>query len=461
MTRAAAICTAAVLFLAGAAPAAAQAQEPPVSRLIPDLVNISAVINKGETGDHREHFVPGLSSAGVIYELNRAIALQSAGFPLGPTSAVVVSRGPTGANQPRLFGAGYTDTAFSLGSGDLLFSVAYQTTTFEKFDDIGLRNSEMNLYIPHAPVTGDVSDRDMMRQVLSFRLNRKVISFTLGYGWRDRVDVGVVVPIEQIAAEARVTSYIVRTASDQTPAVHEFDIIDRANRTFPRACSPIAQLEIIDPKELECHGSSTARGIGDIMVRGKVKLFGAASALAVAVDLRLPTGNSDEWLGLGATQVRPALVWSLDAGRVGARARADYTWSNGDLSSRLAEGADGLDLSVPDEIGLGFGIDADIAPRTTLALDLFGRRISDMRQFSSGDAVFPSRGAGPLPSAPFVVDDALLLGGSRDLTQVMAALGMRFDIPGGVMAQVSALVPVSGGGLQPQSMAVFSLTKRY
>ena len=46
--------------------------------------------------------------------------------------------------------------------------------------------------------------------------------------------------------------------------------------------------------------------------------------------------------------------------------------------------------------------------------------------------------------------------------QMLAALGLRVDIPGGVVAQVNALFPVtSGAGLRPQPMAVFSLTKRY
>ena len=450
-------CTAVVL-LAAAVPAAAQ--EPPVSRLVPELIASAAVIGRGETGDHREHFLPGLSTLGVIHELNRSIALQAAGFPLGPVSPVVSSRGRSGTEQPALFGAGYTQTAFGLGPKRLLFSVSYQTTTFDTFDDLDLRDSPIHLYIPHAPVTGDDSDRDMLHQVVSLRLNRKTVAFALNYGVGPRIDLGVVLPVVQVAAEARVTTHIVRTASAQNPAVHEFDIIDRANRTFPRYCS---DQEVPAPSQtsLECAGSSTARGIGDLLFRGKFALVNAsATALAFSVDVRLPTGDADELIGLGATQVTPALAWSLDAGRIGARARAEYTWSEGDLSSRLAEGAEGLDLNVPDEIGLGIGIDADIAPRTTLALDVLGRRTTNMRQFSTGTLVFPGRGPGAAP-ADFIGEDALVQGDTRTLTQVMAALGLRFDVPGGVVAQVSALIPVSGGGLQPQSMAVFSLTKRY
>jgi hypothetical protein len=187
MTRAGSIALAGFLVLCGAAPAAGQAQEPPVTRLLADLIAASAVIGPGETGDHRLHFVPTLDTIGVVHELNRAIALQAASFPLGPVGAVVTSRGRSGAQEP-LFAAGYTDTAFSLGGSRMLFGVSYQTTTFDTFDDLDLRHNPINLYIPHAPgATGDVSDRDMMHQVVSLRLNRKVVAFSLDYGWRDRV----------------------------------------------------------------------------------------------------------------------------------------------------------------------------------------------------------------------------------------------------------------------------------
>ena len=159
--------------------------------------------------------------------------------------------------------------------------------------------------------------------------------------------------------------------------------------------------------------------------------------------------------------MKPALLWSLDAGRFGTRFRADYTWSNGDLTDRFADDFASLDLSIPDEIGVGLGIDADIAPRTTLALDVLARRLQQVRGFSSGRQVFPSRGPGSLPSAPFVADDGLLVDDARDVTQIAATIGLQFDVRGGFIAQMSALVPVSGGGLRQQTTAVFSLTKRY
>jgi hypothetical protein len=297
----------------------------------------------------------------------------------------------------------------------------------------------------------------MLQQFVSLRLNRKVGAVSLAYGVNDRIDLGAVVPFVQMDSDVRVLTQVIRTASAQTPAVHEFNILDGGHSVLGRYCR-----SDVDPSLLECHASSTARGIGDIVLRGKATLVQApASALAVSIDARLPTGNADEMIGLGATQLTPAVVWSADAGRVGVRARGDYTWSSGTLTPLLAEDASDIDLEIPDEMGFGFGLDAHVARWTTVSFDVLGRRMTNVREFTRGTVTFASRGPGALPSAPFVADDALLAGATRDVTQITTALGLRFDLSSGFVAQVSALIPTGSAGLRPQTTAVFSLTKRY
>ena len=310
----------------------AWAQEAPVSRLLPEVLTIAATVGRGETGDHREHFLTGLASVPAIYEINRAVLFQAAAYPYGPTS-LVVTTGAT-ATDPRLVGAGFNGTAISMGSTKLLLGISYQSTTFSKQDDIDLRDSGMVLYIPHGSQTGDESDRDLLQQFVSIRLNRKVATISVSRAWGGRFDAGILVPVVQMANDVRVLTHVVRTASAQTPALHEFNVIDGGSRVNARFCAE----GIDDPTDrIECRGRSTARGIGDLVVWGKATLLDGPGAVAFTVEARLPTGNADELIGLGATQVKPGVVWSLDRGRIGARARAEYTWSSGKLTSLLAQ----------------------------------------------------------------------------------------------------------------------------
>ena len=82
--------------------AGAAAQDPPVSRLLPDMVSLAATVARGDSGDHRDHFVQGLVDVPAIHDLNRAIMFQAGGFSLGPSSLVVTMR--DGRPEQRLVG---------------------------------------------------------------------------------------------------------------------------------------------------------------------------------------------------------------------------------------------------------------------------------------------------------------------------------------------------------------------
>jgi hypothetical protein len=436
---------AASLLVLGATSMASAQSGPPVAELLPAMVvETSKIPAAGGTG-HTDHFTPDPSQLGALYELNRLIAVQVGSFPMGPATFATTVQGPDGQN----YSVSET-SAFTVGDGRLSLGIGYQATTFTTADDVDLRSSEINLYLPHRDTGGGVADRDMMRQVVSLRLNRKIASFALTYGVSDRTDFGVVVPFVQVAADARVTSHIVRTATGTDEGVHAFDPIGLANRTLPRYCS---NLEAgFNPEALECHGSATARGFGDIVVRGRHRLVDGPGGVAVGVDVMLPTGSRDEFIGLGAFRVRPNVTVSAPTGRFIPRARVDYTWSEGELSPALG----GVSRDVPDEIGVGAGFDALFGSRTTLAVDVLARRIDGLPEIGTTTLEFPAR-----PASSYVGVDALSVTGTRAVVQTTAAVGLRVSLPADVTGQMSVLMPVGRVGLQPGPMAVFSLTRGY
>lgn len=451
MNRTRAVLATASLLMVSALPASAQ-QTTTVAQLLPTLAADAAVITAGASGDHRNHFAPDPATLAGLYELNRVLALQTGGFPFGPGSFAASPLTSDGRSLP-VAGGSAADTALTIGDGRMALAFGYQATTFDTLDGLDLRASEMNLFLPHTGNTGTASDRDMMQQVASLRLNRKVFSFAWTYGLGDRADIGVIVPIVQVAADARVTARIIRTGSSQNAAEHQFDPISGANRTLPRYCS---ELETgFNPDALQCHGSSTARGIGDIVLRSKFRMGGSSGGVSVGADVRLPTGSADDFIGLGAFQVRPHVTFSGVAGRIVPRVRVDYTWSEGELSSQLGGG---VDRSIPDEIGLSAGLDAAVNRRVSLVFDVAARRIDGLREITTDTVVFPGRGFG---GGDFIAQDALTAGGTRTVMQIMGAGGVRLSLPGNLLGQMSVLVPVGDDGLQPGPMAVFSLTRSY
>jgi hypothetical protein len=185
-------------------------------------------------------------------------------------------------------------------------------------------------------------------------------------------------------------------------------------------------------------------------------LRSATQAAAVALDLQLPTGSQDDWLGVGVLQVRPAVLWARTASKVSIRFRADallgldspgdpFVLSNGD-SER------------PFEVGFGAGFDTPIAPRTRLTVDVLGRQTRGVVALDAVDTVYQSRGPGPLPSASFLAKGELQVGEPRETMSVLMAVGGVVRLSRSSSLNVQALVPAgSREGLRAAPTVVFSL----
>jgi hypothetical protein len=433
------------------APAGAQSAEHlPVARLIPEMIVSAARLAPGTQGDRSEDFVASARGVTAVDSLNRSLGLQVASFPLGPTATNVLFGGGVERDGGARFVSGYSEGAATLGRGRRTLAVTYQDSTYAALDGLDLRGSSINVFVTPKCCTGALADRDLLQETLSLRLHRRVVGFVIGYGVNDRFDVGAVVPFVEVAADARVEARILRTATAADPSIHEFDPIGLANRTIPSGH--------VDPPEegIAGTGNSTARGFGDIVLRGKLRLRQSAThQVAVGLDLKMPTGNSDDFIGLGATQATPAVMWSMEAGRAGGRIRVQYTKSFGSLSSLLA--APGADLKVPNELGYEAGFDFAVAPRVTFVADVIGRRVPEVAGFDTANTTFTSRGPGPLPSSNFVAVDNLQEIGRRTINTVLGSMGARFYLGGPLVANARVLFPVGNVGLRPAPRGVFTL----
>src|SRR5262249_61034405 len=105
-----------------------------------------------------------------------------------------------------------------------------------------------------------------------------------------RFAVGAAVPVVRAPLPANSTATIQRLATgpaDNPPTIHRFPG-EQQSASF--------------------QDSGSATGVGDIVLRGKFRVVGgAAGGIALAADVRLPTGEERDLLGTGATQGRASL----------------------------------------------------------------------------------------------------------------------------------------------------------
>jgi hypothetical protein len=115
-----------------------------------------------------------------------------------------------------------------------------------------------------------------------------------------------------------------------------------------------------------------------VVVRGKYKLTRPGlRELALAVDLRLPTGDVDNMLGTGATQTQVMLVTSYSASRFDPHFNVGYTFANKNAS---------------DQINYVAGMEVGATQRLTLIADVIGRSFLDTLQLRPSAVTIVSPG---------------------------------------------------------------------
>jgi hypothetical protein len=226
---------------------------------------------------------------------------------------------------------------------------------------------------------------------------------------------------------------------------------------------------------------SSASGIGDVVLRTKYRVFnqGAAGA-AVSLDLRLPTGDSDELLGTGATQAKVMFIGAASvADRLFPHVNFGYTFSSGQISdeatrvrhetspllgpgAHLPEQLAAINLDVPDELNYTFGADAVVHPRVTVAFDVIGRTLRDVERFALQTNAYEFRAGIPPSGTAAQVSTAdredfrvTKIGGNMNL--LLGAIGAKFNIAGTLIFGANVLFPMSDNGLKPNVTPTISV----
>lgn len=465
-----------------AAPGALRAGDKPLSQVLPDLLT-SAIVTPSSTAvagipgnPHEAHFLPALAQQSAAYDLNRSLVTYLSTFPLGSSSGGFTYQTDSRTGIPKRssgnFGPSYTERALTIGKGKFSAGVNFQSVRYESFEGLDLASgADLVFYLQHndccprqtstgvpggggtvSPV--DYPDKDpafegdLLRMGLSLTLKNDTTAFFANYGLTDRLDLGIAVPLVRVQLDALIDARIERLSTTD-PRIHTFaPNQDLAQRTFA--------------------DSGTATGLGDVALRAKYNFLSApGGGLALGLDLRLPTGNKDELLGTGATQVKPTLVYSGEYGRFAPRATFGYTFSSGTLASAVGFQAptDSVEqavfqgrpqpaptqLEVPDEINYAAGASIAASPKLTLNFDVIGRTIRDQNRFDRVTQSFPFRTSNAAAGGQVRFadrSDVAGITGKGDVTALIGAFGLKWNLSRTLLLTANVLFPLNDSGLR-------------
>lgn len=197
-------------------------------------------------------------------------------------------------------------------------------------------------------------------------------------------------------------------------------------------------------------GSASDAGLGDIALRGKVRLYARdQGGIALGVDLRLPTGDPQAMLGAGVTRTLVSGIWSTTAGSLAPHASFGFEyWSD------PFQVYDPLQQAPVDAGRHGVAYDAGVEWAATDLLtvngELIGRTLLDGGRLTYREL--------PLRANPFGLADALVASvDPRGLHRVSASAGVKWNFAGTALLTASVLVPLNDAGLRDELTPVVGL----
>lgn len=389
-------------------------------------VDSQARLPDGST--HSAHFNSAFQAE--FTQFNIALASQLAAVPL-PTPAsgfTYTFDSALGVFQRSTlsFGPILTERAETIGQGKLTFGVTYQHFGFDSLEGLSLGDVPAVFTHDGAELGGGRADLVTTRNSIGASVDQAVTF--LSYGLGSRIDLSVAIPFVTVDLAARSEAQVQRVGTATSPATHYYD----------DGTGGFGVLE-------SYRSSGHASGLGDIIVRLKGNAVrGDSVAVALGVDGRLPTGDEEDLLGLGAFGVKPFAVVSFSRSRVAPHLNVAYLW-NGE-SVLAGDVATGRKEDLPDQVQYAVGADIGVTSRLTLAFDFLGTYVIDSPRLVG--QTFTAANGQTFPQIGFVNESYNLASG---------AAGLKFNPVGRLLIDLNVLFKLDNAGLRDKVTPLFGI----
>jgi hypothetical protein len=424
--------------------------------------------------------------------VNASIATALSIIPLSsPASGLITRTDPaTGAELPvsATLGPIFTERAETIGKGKFYVGFSHQDFHFTRLNGTSL-NALSVLYsggdasksqiilpgggaLPTSAATFDVG--------MDVRLSQDIAFLT--YGATDRLDVSLGLPLVHSAVAARTYdgNIYAGTGFGQDPASSCWCV-----STFTQG-SPTLQLGEVGA------ASQSKTGFGDLLLRVKGAVLRRPGAVvAVGTDLRFPTGDETNYLGVGAASVKPFVAVSLYSRPLRnwlvLSPHFDVAWQytgksilGGELQPSPISGTQYLGAPftstkgfIPDVFSWAVGTEVALGRRSTITVDILGNQIgwvhgipNTVMQTLTNQAL-PTGPNGTLPVAlngpanqitPTITDVSGLVDGGRvSFGQYSGSFGYKARVAGALVAYFNMLVRLDNNGLVARATPLFGL----
>ena len=311
-----------------------------LSKGLVDTTTIRLDVNPVNNIPHQAHFTS--DSVATFGLLVKQLAPSAADFPAistvpgftfhyNPQLQVFErsssSLGPVYVERPQTLGAG----KFDLGVSYL--SVSYEELNGKSLDRLKFRGLGHNDCCGNPPSENtppfEIDTADLLFE--DFELRSHVVSFFGTYGITDRWDVNLLVPVvfTSLYLEARQ-----RLNNESGTNTHFFAVATQQSERFTKFDEDKA-------------------GVGDIQLRTKYHLYGMGGFnIASGLTLRVPSGDEDNFQGLGDPTLTPFFSLAQEYGRFDFHASSGVEFNFDDSHRSRIRYAGGVTLTLIEQLAL-------------------------------------------------------------------------------------------------------------
>lgn len=370
----------AVTFSICAAPVPAIAQQPIAEVLTFLLTNRSI-----RTGDFVSDERAAAETRDVLIDF---LALEQATSPVPSSSGGFTYRVDPGRGVPERssdsFGPYFVERSLTAGRGQGSVALGFRTAAYGNVDGRDLRDG--TLVSTASALRGQPAPFDV--ETITLRLRSNALTLTGNYGLTDRLDISGAIPYVRVSLQG--------------------ERVDNYRGT-----------ELV-----QATATASAEGLGDLVARAKYNLYQVgASGVAVAGEIRLPTGDQANLLGAGRTTVTPQVIGSYERERLGLHAEVGYSFRD-----------------VARAIGYAMAVTAVAAPSVTLVGELVGLRLDGIGRLAETTEPHPTLVG---------VDTIRLSGVEQSSNRLMAVAAVKWNIASTWMVTASVRRPLTSAGLNP------------
>jgi hypothetical protein len=412
---------------------------------------------------HFAHFV-GSAQTTLNQTLSTAIATQLAILPIiSPASGFTYKYDSSVGAFVRTsssFGPIYTERADTIGRGKISFGVSYQRFRFGNLDGINLHN--VPAVFTHIPGTGpggadETYEADVIKTSNNIDLNMDQTLLYGTVGITDRIDVSVAIPLVSVRMGVSSDDQIIRVSGP----------------TF--VLQPTGRV-VSNPHEFNADGALTnvytsngdASGLGDVTFRIKGKILETENVrVALAMDVRAPTGDALRLLGSGATGIKPFVAISAGK-RLSPHLNVGYQWNGKSIlagnvtgttvsenaaDQTIVQNGNPIKRGLPDQVFYSLGVDYGLTSRLTLVADYLGQTLINTPRVFQTNFVTQN-----IPGGTGALTLANITGGTDTIGINSGAVGFKYNLFDQLLLTGDILFRLDNRGLRQDVTPLIALS---